>query len=99
MYASNMLSSNGNPVPNQVVVTIDLLNTTYFQSYDTIVAKIERDGNYMKTTIDVSWDNPKLAGSKTTRKNLSRFLMEPTQTMIDKIHNGVYRIENLNEKG
>ena len=99
MYVSNMIGNTGNPIVNQFVVTDEASQTSYFQSYDTIVAKMSRKGNYMETIIDTSWDNPRLGGSKTTSKYLARFLMEPRKTTIDKIRNGVYRIENLNEKG
>ena len=99
VFVSNMISSRGNPVANQKVIMFDLINTTYFQSYNTVIARIEREGNYLKTTLDKSWNDPKRGASKTTSKYLARFLMEPRKTTIDKIRNGVYRIENLNEKG
>ena len=99
MYVSNMIGNTGNPIVNQFVITDEASQTSYFQSYDTIVAKMSRKGHYMETIIDTSWDNPRLGGSKTTSKYLARFLMEPRKTTIDKIRNGVYRIENLNEKG
>ena len=99
MFVSNMIGNTGNPIVNQFVITDEASQTSYFQSYDTIVAKMSRKGDYMETIIDTSWDNPRLGGSKTTSKYLARFLMGPRKITIDKIHNGVYRIENLNEKG
>jgi len=95
MYVSNMISNSGNKVPNQFVVTSG--DTTYFQSYDTIVAKIEDKVNGRDITIDTSIYDPKLAGSRTTAKYLARFLSEKKKDTLYKIQVGLYRLTNLNE--
>ena len=95
MYVSNMISNSGNKVPNQFVATNG--NTTYFQSYDTIVAKIQDKLNGRDITIDTSIYDPKLGGSRTTAKYLARFLSENKKDTLDKINKGLYRITNLNE--
>ena len=95
MKVYNMESSNGNKVPNQFVVTNG--DTTYFQSYDTIVAKIEDKLNGRDITIDSSIYDPKLGGSRTTAKYLARFLSENKKDTLYKIKVGLYRLTNLNE--
>jgi len=43
MEVSNMLSSRGNTVPNQFIIIDGDRNTTWFQSYKTMIAK-KHDG-------------------------------------------------------
>lgn len=63
-------------------------NGSFFQSYDTIICKIE-DG---QTTLDkYFWDY-----SKTTSKYRNMFLGETTKETKVKIETGVYKLENLN---
>ena len=96
MYVSNMIGNTGNPIVNQFVVTDEASQTSYFQSYDTIVAKMSRKGNYMETIIDTSWDNPRLGGSKTTSKYLARFLGVPNKEIKQKVKSGEYALVDLN---
>jgi len=95
MYISNMISNSGNKVVNQFVVTDG--DTTYFQSYDTVMAKIEEKLNGRDITIDVSIYDPNLGGSKTTAKYLARFLLENKKDTLYKIQTGLYHVTNLNE--
>lgn len=59
-----LINSNGNPAANQFVVAT--ANGTYFQSYNSVVAKIDNRGNLILST---DWDY-----SNTTRKHLYIFL-------------------------
>ena len=63
----NLTSPNGNKVANQFIIYSD--NGTTFQSYNSVIAKIE---NGHKVTLDsYYWDH-----SKTTGKYLNIFLGE-----------------------
>lgn len=59
-----LINSNGNPAANQFVIYTN--NGTYFQSYNSVVAKIGNRGNLILST---DWDY-----SNTTRKHLYIFL-------------------------
>lgn len=82
----NMVSGNGNDVPNQFIIEDD--TATYFQSYSTIIVKREA----RKITLDERYWNY----SKTTSKYRSLFLEESTKETERKIKEGVYILENLN---
>ena len=91
MKVSNMVSSKGNKVANQFVITDSYGNQT-FQSYDSIIAKksnpaienrIELDENY--------WDY-----SVTTGKYRNMFLGETKKETEKKIKDGVYKLVDLN---
>ena len=86
MKVSNMVSSNGNPVPNQLIVTGK--DVIYFQSYQTIVAKLENG----KFAIDKG--NP---FSVTTSKYLYKFLNVDSKTFKTNIKSGKYQIADLNK--
>jgi hypothetical protein len=86
MKVSNIVNNRGNIVANQFLI-IDG-NKTYFQSYRSIIVKIE-DG---KTILDpVYWNY-----SRTTSKHRSTFLNESTKETEKKIKEGVYILANLN---
>ena len=86
-----MTSSNGNRVPNQFIIEDDL-GSLYFQSYQTIIAKKERNNNGFIITLDRNaWDY-----SVTTGKYRNLFLGETKAETLRKIKDGTYRLENLN---
>ena len=67
MFVKNMVSARGNTVPNQFVIVAP--NETVFQSYETVVAKIDEVG-------DVVLKKNALDYSTTTSKYLYAFLRE-----------------------
>jgi len=87
MKISNLESHNGNPVPNQFEVRDDSGNV-YFQSYQTVICKIDKEGN---VTLD-----PKYKCSNTTSKYRALFLGEDTKTTDRKIQSGEYKVQPLN---
>lgn len=84
----NMISHNGNKVPNQFIIT-DKKGNRYFQSYDTIIAKIDKKGS-------VTLDKEKWNYSSTTSKYRNLFLGEDTKETKEKIKNKIYKLKNLN---
>jgi hypothetical protein len=86
MKVSNIVNNRGNIVANQFLI-IDG-NKTYFQSYRSIIVKIE-DGQIMLDP--VYWNY-----SRTTSKHRSTFLNESTKETQRKIKEGVYILANLN---
>ena len=71
---------------NQVIIYTD--NSVLFQSYDSIIAKIENG----ITFLDVNkWDY-----SKTTGKYRNIFLGETKQETTNKINSGEYKLIDLN---
>ena len=89
MIVQNMTSQNGNKVANQFIVTLPE-NVTIFQSYKTVIAQ-NRNG---KIVLDVE----ALDYSATTLKYLKQFLgtTESKKQLQDKIENGFYQVEDLN---
>ena len=86
MKVSNITNNRNNVVANQFIIKDD--RATYFQSYKSIIVKIE-DG---KTILDpVYWNY-----SRTTSKHRSTFLNESTKETEKKIKEGVYILANLN---
>jgi len=90
----NMLSSNDNYVPNQFIIEI-ANGATYFQSYDSIVAKIENNEIFLDENY---WDY-----SQTTRKYLYKFLREEAgldvyckKDVLKLINEGIIKLSNLN---
>ena len=63
----NMKSSKGNMVPNQFVIEIN--GVIYFQSYRSIIAKVEDTEQGKQLTLGADWDY-----SRTTSKYLQMFL-------------------------
>ena len=86
MKVSNIVNNRGNIVANQFLI-IDG-NKTYFQSYRSIIVKIE-NGQIMLDP--VYWNY-----SRTTSKHRSTFLNESTKETQRKIKQGVYILANLN---
>ena len=81
----NVISSRGNAIANQFEIYAD--GVKYFQSYNTIIAKIEKGH---KITLDTN----ALDYSKTTSKYLYLFLgMNRKEILADK----TIKYENLNE--
>jgi hypothetical protein len=81
-----MQSHNGNPVPNQFVITDG--KSEVFQSYKTTVIKLENG----KTYIDNGYPF-----SKTTSKYASLFLGETSKEIKRKIKIGEYILTDLNK--
>ena len=61
---SNLINDNGNAAANQFIIKTS--KATYFQSYLSVVAKIDKKGNLI---LSENWDY-----SNTTRKHLYIFL-------------------------
>ena len=60
----NLINNNGNAVPNHFIIYTP--KATYFQSYQSVVAKIDKNSNLI---LSENWDY-----SNTTRKHLYIFL-------------------------
>jgi len=89
MRITNMLSSNGNEVPNQFVIKQDNGDVA-FQSYQSIIAIKRNDGTIV---LDINkWDY-----SVTTGKYRNQFLNETKKETLNKIKNGIYKLEDLNK--
>ena len=87
MTVRNLESSRGNLIPNQFAIRTD--GITYFQSYDSIIVKIEPDGQIYLD--EYYWDY-----SKTTSKYRNIFLGNTRKDCLDNIKSGVYKLKNLN---
>jgi hypothetical protein len=90
MKVKNMESKNGNFVPNQFIIIDN--NATYFQSYNSIIAKIEMIEGIKKTFLDEYYYNY----SRTTSKYRNMFLGEDTKQIESKIKAKEYILTNLN---
>jgi hypothetical protein len=91
MQVKNMTSLKSyNNIPNQFIIYDD--NKTYFQSYRSIIVKIERLEDKVVTYLDPVYYNY----SRTTSKYRNAFLGESTKEIESKIKQGVYILENLN---
>ena len=102
MKVKNMTSKKtGRAVPNQFVITTResvlpsnyerkvTVNVTYFQSYDSIIARVKP---HRKTALDEKyWDY-----SRTTGRYRNQFLDETTRETQAKIDSGEYVLTNLN---
>ena len=75
-------------VKNQFLLSDDEGNR-YFQSYDSIIVKKDRDGHI--TLDERYWDY-----SKTTGKYRNLFLGEDKKETQRQIDNGTYKLANLN---
>jgi len=87
MTVRNLESSRGNLIPNQFAIRND--GITYFQSYDSIIVKIEPGGQIYLD--EYYWDY-----SRTTSKYRNIFLGNTTKECLENISNGTYKLENLN---
>ena len=101
MKVQNMTSNKGNKIANQFIIYDDN-NNKYFQSYKSIIAKIENNDvienigiNYQrnkKVYLDKNyWDY-----SVTTGKYRNIFLNETKKETEKKIKDGTYILTNLN---
>ena len=91
MQVKNMTSLKSyNNIPNQFIIYDD--NKTYFQSYKSIIVKIERLEDKVITYLDPVYYNY----SRTTSKYRNAFLGESTKETQRKIKEGVYILQNLN---
>ena len=88
MRICNMLSDNGNKVPNQFIVTTD--RGEYFVSYESTIAFIDKEG---KTYLDKYNYNY----SRTTSKYLNRFLDCTIKEREERIKKGEYILTTLGE--
>ena len=86
MKITNLTSPQGNQVPNQFEIRSE--NAIYFQSYDSIIVKIENGQTFLDATY---WDY-----SKTTGKYRNIFLGEDKKRTEKKIKEGIYILTNLN---
>jgi hypothetical protein len=90
MRVKNMTSPNGNFVANQFIIIDN--NATYFQSYNSIIAKIEMIEGTKKIFLDEYYYNY----SRTTSKYRNLFLGEITKDIERKIKEKEYILTNLN---
>ena len=86
MKVQNMVSSNGNSIPNQFIITDG--NREIFQSYNSVIAIIENGQIYLD---DCYWNY-----SSTTSKYRNLFLGLTTKETKDKIKDGIIILKNLN---
>lgn len=87
MKISNLILSNGNAVPNQFRIISN--EGVFFQSYNSIIAHIAKDGSI--TLDEKYWDY-----SNTTRKYRNIFLRMDSKQIKDGIKSGKIKFKNLN---
>jgi len=90
MKAYNMKSSQGNKVPNQIIIMDG--NKRYFQSYDVIISMSDTSQDYCQTFLDEKYWNY----SKTTSTYLNKFLVMTSAQVKDAIKKGELILTNLN---
>jgi len=83
----NMISNNGNNIPNQIIIRTN--NGMFFQSYDTIIAAILRDGRMLL-------DKNKWDYSKTTSIYRNQFLQIDKRETERLIKEGKIKLVDLN---
>lgn len=88
MYVRNIIGYNDNPIKNQFSIEDDFGNR-YFQSYNTIIVKIDKEGQ-------VWLDRDRWDCSTTTGKYRNKFLGEDKKTTEKKIKSGEYKLTDLN---
>ena len=86
MKITNLTSPQGNQVPNQFEIHTE--KSVYFQSYDSIIVKIEDRITYLDSFY---WNY-----SRTTSKYRNIFLGETTKETEKKIKEGIYILTDLN---
>jgi len=94
MKTENMISTNGNKVANQFIITDDNGNKV-FQSYKSIIVKVSKkippiNGN------QISLDQKYWNYSNTTGKYRNIFLNENITETRKKIKSGEYKLTDLN---
>ena len=87
MLVQNLINNNGNTVPNQFLINDDL-GRVFFQSYKSIIIKIEDGQIYLD---DYYWDY-----SVTTGKYRNQVLCENIKETRQKIKSGEYILTDLN---
>ena len=92
IQVKNLTSSNGNLVPNQFEINAN--GVYYFQSYETIIAKID-ERKYFKNSITL--DINALNYSRTTSKYLYKWLRMNRKEIENKIKNKEIKLKNLNK--
>ena len=92
MKVSNKTSKAGNRIANQFIITDAENNCVYFQSYDSIIAKIDYKQNGRVYLDEHYWDY-----SQTTSKYRNIFLGGTTKDCQSKIDSGEYKLINLNK--
>tara|TARA_R110002012_G_scaffold290274_1_gene483846 strand:- start:441 stop:713 length:273 start_codon:yes stop_codon:yes gene_type:complete len=90
MKAYNMKSSQGNKVPNQIIITDG--NKRYFQSYDVIISMSDTSEDYCQTFLDEKYWNY----SKTTSTYLNKYLGMTSSQVKNAIKKGELILTNLN---
>jgi len=101
MKVTNMTSNKGNKIANQFIVYDDN-NNKYFQSYKSVIAKIEN--NDIQENININYERSKKVYldktfwdySVTTGKYRNIFLNETKKETEKKIKDGTYILTNLN---
>ncbi len=99
MKVSNMISSKGNTVANQFVITDEgrgalgnFIKRETFQSYESVIAVRTVWPDETRVELDsIYWNY-----SKTTSKYRNIFLNETTKETQKKIESGEYKLTNLN---
>ena len=86
MNVKNITGNAGIPVRNQFIISDG--GITYFQSYQTVIVKIENGQIYLDEN---SWNC-----STTTGKYRNLFLGEKKPETLKKIQSGQYKLTNLN---
>lgn len=90
MRVENFKSDKGNYIPNQFIINDDKSNIEYFQSYKTMIAKIDWLNN--KIYLDKNFWNY----SVTTSRYRNKFLGLDTKEIKSKIKNNEIQLINLN---
>ena len=91
MKVSNLINNNGNPAPNQFVITNNGGNLIYFQSYDSVIARYDK--NSQKLYISELWNY-----AKTTSKHFYIFIEDYTcyrgnrKSVLENIANGTFAV-------
>lgn len=101
MKVQNMTSNKGNKIANQFIIYDDN-NNKYFQSYKSVIAKIEN--NDIQENININYERNKKVYldktfwdySVTTGKYRNIFLNETKKETEKKIKDGTYILTNLN---
>jgi hypothetical protein len=89
MKVQNITSNNGNKIANQFII-YDSDGSKYFQSYNSVIAKIDPANNI---TLDQKYWNY----SNTTSKYRNIFLEETIKDTRAKIKSGKYILTDLNK--
>ena len=89
MKVTNMINNNGNKVANQFTIMDGFIE--YFQSYESIIVKVDFTKQKKIYLDEYYWDY-----SRTTGKYRNIFLGETKRETEKKIKTGEYILTNLN---